>query len=506
MGHENMTEGLDSVAVVGMSCRFPGAGNIDQFWQNLIDGLESVSRFSADDLAELGIDPQVLRHANYVNARGVLNDIEMFDASFFGYSPREAEILDPQQRLFLECAWEALESAGCDPDAYSGLIGVYAGVGMSKYLFNLYSNPNIINLVGPYQISLANDKDHITTRTAYKLNLRGPAITLQTACSTSLVAVCTACRSLLDYHCDMALAGGSAIDLPQKIGYFYQEGGIASPDGHCRAFDADARGTVGGNGVGVVLLKRLSDALADNDPIHAIILGSAVNNDGALKVGYTAPSVDGQAAAIAMAHAVAGVEPDSLSYIEAHGTGTTLGDPIEIAALAQVFREQTERKQFCAIGSVKTNIGHLDTAAGVASLIKTVLALKHKLLPPSLHFHKPNPKIDLANSPFYVNTGLADWKVGSTARRAGVSSFGIGGTNAHVVLQEAPEILSAPSLRAYQLLSLSARTPTALDTASAQVGRLPSAARRPRSRRCCLHLSRWPACLRTPADTCLQRY
>lgn len=460
----------EGIAIIGMSCRFPGAATVDAFWHNLQASVESIARFTADDLQAAGVDPSILQHPNYVNARGVIDNVEMFDASFFGYSPREAEILDPQQRLFLECAWEALESAGYDPGSYPGQVGVYAGMAMSRYLFNLIANPNIVGLMGLYQIILANDKDHISTRTAYKLDLRGPAVTVQTTCSTSLVGVAMACQSLLDYGCDMALAGGATIDLPQRAGYFYQEGSISSPDGHCRAFDAEAKGTVGGNGVGAVLLKRLSDAIADGDTIHAIILGSAINNDGALKVGYTAPGVDGQAAVIAMAQELAGVEPDSISYVEAHGTGTMLGDPIEIAALTQAFQAKTARKGFCAIGSLKTNVGHLDTASGVAGLIKTVLALRHRQIPPSLHFQRPNPKIDFAQTPFYVNTQLVEWQRGPSPRRAGVSSFGIGGTNAHVVVQEAPARAPAPALRPYQLLTLSARSRPALDMMAARLG------------------------------------
>ncbi|MCA1592426.1 MAG: SDR family NAD(P)-dependent oxidoreductase, partial [Acidobacteria bacterium] len=462
-------DSTDGVAVIGMSGRFPKARNVAEFWQNLKDGVECISVFSDEELLAAGIDPAVFDSPDYVKAGGILEDIEMFDASFFGFNPREAEILDPQQRLFLECAWESLEDAGYNPDTYQGLIGVYAGVGMSSYLDNIYSNPHIVELIGNYQILLGNDKDHMPTYASYKLNLKGPSVAVQTACSTSLVAVCMACQSLLDYQCDMALAGGSSIALPQEEGYFYQEGMITSPDGHCRAFDAQAQGTVGGNGLGVVLLKRLADALADGDYIHAVIKGAAINNDGSLKAGYTAPSVDGQAQVIALAQAMAGVEAETISYIEAHGTGTPLGDPIEVAALTQAFRTQTQKRNFCAIGSAKTNLGHLDTAAGVAGFIKTVLALKHKMIPPSLHFEQPNPKIDFANSPFYVNDKLTEWKAGQTPRRAGVSSFGIGGTNAHVVLEEAPAASSSEVARPQQLLIISARTNAALDVATSNL-------------------------------------
>lgn len=467
MSNSGTHSSTEDIAIIGMSGRFPGARNIGKFWQNLRDGVESISFFSDQ---ELGIDPAVLGDPNYVKARGVLDDIESFDASFFGFNPREADIMDPQQRLFLECAWEALENAGYDPEKYDGLIGVYAGANMNTYLlFNLYSNHEFIESVGDLQTIIGNDKDFLATRVSYELNLKGPSMAVQTACSTSLVAVCLACQGLLNYQCDMALAGGVSIGVPQKAGYFYQEGGIASPDGHCRAFDARARGTVSGNGLGIVVLKRLADALADGDCIQAIIKGSAVNNDGSLKVGYTAPSVDGQAEVIAMAQAMAMMEPETITYIEAHGTGTSLGDPIEVAALTQVFRASTKKKGFCAIGSVKTNIGHLGAAAGVAGLIKTVLALKHKLLPPSLHFEQPNSKIDFANSPFYVNSLLSGWKSGRTPRRAGISSFGIGGTNAHVILEEAPMTEASGSSRPWHLLVLSAKTRAALEIATANL-------------------------------------
>ena len=427
------------IAIIGMSGRLPGANNIEEFWQNLQDGVESISFFSDRELESSGINSALLREPNYVKAKGVLNDIDLFDASFFDISPREAKIMEPQQRLFLECAWEALENAGYAPGTYEGSVGVYAGAGLNTYLlFNLSSSVNIKSTGDSFQTFISNDKDFLATRVSYKLNLRGPSLTIQTACSTSLVAVHLACQSLLNGDCDMSLAGGVSIFVPEKAGYLYQEGMILSPDGHCRAFDAQAQGTLKGDGLGIVVLKRLVKALADGDSIYAVIKGSAINNDGSLKVGYTAPSENGQAEVIKDALAMARVTPESITYVEAHGTGTPLGDPIEIAALTQAFRASTEAKGFCAIGSLKTNIGHLDTAAGVAGLIKTALALKHKLLPPSLHFKQPNPYIDFANSPFYVNTTLSEWPAGETPRRAGVSSFGIGGTNAHVILEEAP--------------------------------------------------------------------
>jgi amino acid adenylation domain-containing protein len=461
------------IAIIGLDCRFPGAGNPDAFWQNLKDGVESITFFTDEELAASGVESGLRRNSGYVKARSLLDEVDLFDAEFFGFSPKEAESMDPQQRVFLETAWRALENAGYDGEKYEGAIGVFAGCYLDTYLLsNLCSNREFIEdllsfkRVGAFQTFLGNDKDYLTSRVAYKLNLKGPAITVQTACSTSLVAICQACQSLLQGQCDMALAGGVTITFPQKKGYLYQEGGMLSPDGHCRAFDAKAQGTVFGSGIGLVVLKRLEDAVADGDNIHAVIKGSALNNDGSVKVSYTAPSVDGQAEVIALAQALAGVTADTIGYVEAHGTATPLGDPIEIAGLTQAFRQSTDRKGFCAIGSVKTNIGHLDVAAGVAGLIKATLALKHGLIPPSLHFTEPNQKIDFANSPFYVNNRLTEWKKNGAPRRAGVSSFGVGGTNAHVVLEEAPAVEAPGPSRPAQLLVWSARTVSALDGAT----------------------------------------
>jgi thioester reductase-like protein len=454
------------IAVVGFAGRFSGAKDVATFWKQLCDGVESIACFSDQEVLSSGVDPAIITNPHYVKSKGVLDDIELFDAAFFGISPREAEIMDPQHRLFLETTWEALEHAGYNPLLYPDLIGIYAGVSVNSYLLNnLIANPDLVEVVGPLQLSINNDKDFLTTLVAYKLNLRGPSITIQTACSTSLVATCLACQSLLNYQCDIALAGGVSVKVPHKVGYVYQEGGILSPDGHCRAFDAQAGGSIEGNGLAVVVLKRLVDAIADGDSIHAVIKGTAINNDGSLKVSYTAPSVDAQAEVIAMAHAVAGVNAETIRYIETHGAATLLGDPIEIAALTQAFRTSTEAKNFCAIGSVKTNIGHLDAAAGIAGLLKTVLMLEHSMLPPSLHFRRPNPQIDFTNSPFYVNTRLAEWRTDGGPRRAGVSSFGIGGTNAHVVLEEAPAVERSGPFRPWQLLTLSARSDAALATA-----------------------------------------
>ena len=461
-----------AIAVIGMSGRFPAAPTIEDFWANLCAGTESITFFSPAELLAAGVDPQLVQHPQYVPANAILDDIAGFDAGLFRMTPREAEITDPQHRLLLECAWEALERAGYDPDRSAGRIGVYAGVSLNTYLLNnLASNwHELLHDVGFHPLFVGNDKDFAPTRIAYKLNLRGPGVAIQTACSTSLVAVHTACQSLRDGECDMALAGGAMVKVPQQEGYLYHEGGIASPDGHCRAFDAAANGTVRGDGVGIVVLKRLADAQTDGDTIYAVIKGSAINNDGANKVGYTAPGVDGQAAVIRAALDMAAVDPTTISYIEAHGTGTSLGDPIEVAALTQAFRAHTTHTGFCAIGSVKTNIGHLDTAAGVAGLIKTVLALHHQQLPPSLHVTHVNPQIAFESTPFTVQTHLSPWPASDHPRRAGVSSFGIGGTNAHVVLEEAPPPPPSGPTRPWQLLLLSAQTPTALETMSDQLG------------------------------------
>jgi len=472
MSKLDLPEGINGseIAIVGMSGRFPGAKDIDAFWRNLQDGIESISFFSDEELVSSGIDSTFLNNPNYVKAKGILPDIELFDADFFGFSPKEAEMMDPQHRLFLECAWEAIENAGYNPENYEGSIGVYAGAGSSSYLAsNIYPSLGLLDEQTNFQTFMGNEKDYLPTRVSYKLNLKGPSVSVQTACSTALVAVHTACQSLLNGECDISLAGGVSVSLPQTSGYWYQEGGVGSPDGHCRAFDAAAQGSVFGNGIGIVVLKRLNDAIAEGDCIQAIIRGSAINNDGALKAGYTAPSQVGQAAVISEAQAVAEIAPDTVTYVETHGTGTALGDPIEIAALTQAFRSSKEKKEFCAVGSVKTNFGHLGAAAGVASLIKTVLALRYKQIPPTLHFEKPNPKIDFANSPFYVNTQLSEWTVNGIPRRAGVSSLGIGGTNCHVVLEEVPVVETSSASRPRQLLVISAKTSSALETATTRL-------------------------------------
>ncbi|HEX9918267.1 MAG TPA: SDR family NAD(P)-dependent oxidoreductase, partial [Pyrinomonadaceae bacterium] len=465
------------VAIIGMSGRFPGAENLDAFWQNLRLGVESISVFSEQELEQR--DAALRSNPNYVKAGAVLSNIEGFDAAFFDISPKEAAIMDPQQRILLECAWEAFENAGYNPETYDGPVGVYAGSSLSTYLLNNVSphfgysadRPLIEADMLQFQVKLGNDRNYLPTRVSYKLNLSGPSVNVQTACSTGLVAVHLACQSLLSGECDMALAGAVSITVPHKGGYLYEDGMIRSPDGHCRAFDAQAAGTLFGNGGGLVLLKRLNDALADGDHIVAVVKGSATNNDGSQKVGFTAPSVERQAAVIEDALASGSVDASTVSYVEAHGTGTTLGDPIEIAALAQAFLHSSAgelRPRHCAVGSVKTNIGHLDEAAGIAGLIKTALALRHKSIPPSLHFRQPNSQIDFDNTPFHVNTALTEWAAGDTPRRAGVSSFGMGGTNCHVVLEESPATqatttgrVDAPPRPAH-VLTLSARSADAL--------------------------------------------
>jgi amino acid adenylation domain-containing protein/non-ribosomal peptide synthase protein (TIGR01720 family) len=465
------------VAVIGVHCRVPGARSADELWAALRSGAESITRFSDDELLRAGVDRAVLDDPDYVKSRGVIDDIEAFDASLFGYTPREAELLDPQHRVFLECAWESLELAGYldDPALRTG---VFAGCGANSYLLhNLASHRRLLRSTDHHQLLLASEKDFLATRVSYKLDLRGPSVNVSTACSTSLVAVHAAAQSIARGECDVAIAGGVSIPVPHRTGYLFQESGILSPDGHCRAFDAAARGTAVGSGAAVVVLKRHDAAHADHDRILAVVRGSAINNDGAMKAGFTAPSVQGQAAVIAAALAAAGAAAGTIGYVETHGTGTPLGDPIEIAALTEAFggRGATNAGS-CAIGSIKTNIGHLDAAAGVIGLIKAVLALDHQEIPPSLHFTHPNPEIDFAASPFRVCTALTPWTRNGMPRRAGVSSFGLGGTNAHVVLEEAPDPAPAVrSARPYQIVPISAKTPEALDEAVARFERAMSA-------------------------------
>ncbi|APZ52509.1 type I polyketide synthase [Salipiger abyssi] len=458
--------GENDIAIVGMAAHLPGAENIQRYWDNLRSGRSAIRRLSEEELLEAGEDPGLIRHKDYVPFAAPLDDFEMFDAEFFGFSPKEAAIMDPQHRQFLETAWEALENAGHVPESFDGQVGVFAGCGMGSYFyFNVCANPDLVENTGMFLLRhTGNDKDFMTTRLSHVLDLHGPSINLQTACSTSLVATHYAAQALLNGECDMALAGGVTIELPQGRGYLYKENEILSPDGQCHAFDHRAQGTVFGSGVGVVVLRRLADAIADGDHIWAVIKGTAVNNDGAQKAGYLAPSVDGQAQAVAEAQAVAGITSDTVDYVECHGTGTYLGDPIEVAAMTQAFRESSDATGHCRIGSVKTNIGHLDTAAGVAGLIKTSLALHEGEIPPSLGYEAPNPAIEFETSPFMVNDTLTPWPTSAHPRRAGVNALGVGGTNAHAVLEEAPaQAPSEDSDWPFQILTLSARSKGALD-------------------------------------------
>ncbi|GAA1681543.1 type I polyketide synthase [Fodinicola feengrottensis] len=461
-------DALEPIAIVGMAGRFPGAATVGEFWANQRDGVESLTRYEPAELLAAGVDPRSVADPDFVPVSGGIAGADLFDAEFFGFSPSEAALLDPQHRLFLECAWEALEDAGHDPDRFAGAIGVYAGSFMNKYLpLNLYTNERFMNSSAVYFARNYNDKDFLAGRAAYLFNLSGPAVTVQTACSTSLVATHLACQALLNFDCDAALVGGVAVNVPLKSGYPKVDGGLLAPDGHCRPFDARAGGTVPGFGSAVVMLRRLSDAVADRDDIRAVIRGTAVNNDGSDKVSFTAPSVKAQAQVIATAQAVAGVDADTIGYLEAHGTATPMGDPIEVAALTEAFRVSTAKTGFCALGSVKANIGHLDAAAGAAGLLRATLALQHKTLPPLRNFQAPNPQCKLEDSPFYVPTTATAWAAGNSPRRAGVSSFGVGGTNAHVVLEEAPTLVRSPAAaRRWQLLPLSARTQPALSAAA----------------------------------------
>jgi len=471
--HDTMTS-RPGIAIVGMAGRFPGARDVTQFWDNIKAGRETITRFSPEDL-DLPIEGATAKNG-YVCAKGMLDDIDMFDARFFGYLPREAELMDPQQRVFLEIAHEALEQGGLDPERYPGAVGVFAGCYMDTYVFsNLCADEafrrDLVDSfqVGSLQTELGNDKDYLATRVAFKLGLRGPAMTVQTACSTSLVAIATACQSLESYACDAALAGGVTIVLPQTKGYFYKEGGMLSPDGHCRPFDEQAAGTVFSNGAAVVLLKRLDEALADGDRIYAVIRGYATNNDGGDKLSYTAPSVEGQAEVISLALQMADIDAGTIGYVEAHGTATPLGDPIEIAGLTKAYRGDGKANGYCAIGSVKANLGHLDVASGAIGLIKTSLALDEKTIPPQINFSKPNPKIDFEQTPFRVETALTPWQTAGHPRRAGVSSFGVGGTNAHLVLEEAPEPETLNIDSDPQIFVVSARTDHAVETQAQQL-------------------------------------
>jgi acyl transferase domain-containing protein len=465
------------IAIVGMAAHLPGAPGVDAYWRNLRDGVESIRRLSRDELIAAGEAPHLVDRPDYVPAAAPLDGFDRFDADFFGLSPKEAAIMDPQHRQFLEVAWEAMEDAAHPPEGFPGRIGVFAGCGQGTYYWvNVRSHADLLEQTGAFLLRhTGNDKDFLSTRVSHIFDLRGPSVNVQTACSTSLVAVHYAVQSLLGGECDMALAGGVTLELPQLRGYLFKEGEILSPDGHCHAFDHRAQGTVFGSGAGCVALRRLADAIADGDHIWAVIKGTAVNNDGAAKSGYLAPSVDGQAAAIAEAHQVAGVTADTIDYVECHGTGTYLGDPIEVAALTEAFRRSTDAEDFCRIGSVKTNIGHTDTAAGVASLIKTSLALTHRQMPPSLGYEAPNPAIGFDGSPFRVNDRLTDWPSRAHPPRAGINSLGVGGTNAHAVIEAAPgRAESEESDWPFQILTVSARSKAPRPTLPRICGRIPN--------------------------------
>lgn len=457
---------FQSVAIIGTAGRFPGAEDVAQFWANLAAGVDSIRRYSQEELVALGVDEELRTRSSFVPAGARLPAAEDFDPEFFDMTPREAEITDPQHRVLLECAYQAMESAGYVASRYPGEIALYAGVGLNTYLLhNLLPSGDLLRTLGMHQLLLGNDKCYATSRIAYKMNLRGQCMSVDTACSSGLVAVAMAYRSLISYECDMALAGGAKVNASDS-GYPYEAGSINSPDGRCRAFDAQASGTVFGSGAGMVLLKRLEDALRDRDNIQAVIRGAAVNNDGSAKVGFTAPSVDRQRDVIRQALSFSEVAPESISYVEAHGTGTRLGDPIEMAALTEAFGKARTRPGSCAVGSVKTNIGHLEAAAGVAGLIKVVQALRHEQIPPSLNYDTPNPAIGFSGSPFFVNTRLRPWPAEGELRRAGISSFGLGGTNAHVIVEEAPRDMPSSASAGPELLICSARTASALDAST----------------------------------------
>lgn len=452
----------DGIAIIGMVGRFPGANRVEELWDNLRAGTESITFFTEDELDPI-VDPALRTDPHYVRAKGVIAGAELFDANFFEIGAREAQMMDPQTRIFIELAYEALEDAGYTAGE-TNKIGVYAGSAENTYFErHLSGRADLLDRFGEFQTHLVNDRDYLPTRAAYQLNLQGPSISISTACSTSLVAIIQAYQGLLHHQCDLALAGGISISTPQNQGYLHQEGSLFTPDGHCRPFDANAQGTLFNNGGGIVVLKRLEEAIAAGDRIYAVIKGVGINNDGADKVSFTAPSIKGQMGAILQAQQEAGIDPETISYIEAHGTATALGDPIEVEALTQAFRTKTSATQFCGIGSIKGNLGHLTAAAGVAGSIKTALALYHRQIPPSINFNRPNPDIDFANSPFYVNDKLVDWHSAGYPRRAGVSSFGVGGTNAHIILEEPPQVIAASATRPYQLLLLSGKTDTAID-------------------------------------------
>ena len=458
--------GYDQIAMIGMAGRFPGSPNLAQFWRNLTAGVESICSLSLDEMRAAGVAPEKLASPDYIGAKGILADSDLFDARYFDLNEQEATVMDPQFRLFLETVVEAMEDAGYATDDVNRRTGIFAGSGSNTYQEYLRANPQLVNYIGQFRALLLNEKDYLPAWAAYKLNLTGPCVAVQSACATSLVAVHMARQSLLNGECDIAIAGAVSLLFPQRAGYRYVEGGLLSPDGRCRAFDAKAMGSVPGEGVGVVVLRRLNDAINQGDAVRAVIKASSINNDGAHKIGFLAPSENGIATAVAESIAISGIDCESIRYIEAHGTAAPLADPIEVAALVRGLRTQTSKKEFCGIGSVKSNIGHLDAAAGLAGLIKTVLALENGIIPPSLNCDEPNPLIKFPQTPFYVVTKAENWDRNGKPRRAAVNSFGIGGTNVHVILEEAPprQIERAPGVE--QLILLSARSESALVKAS----------------------------------------
>lgn len=460
---EDQEENKDKIAIVGIDCRLPGANNAQEFWENLVKEKESLVEFTEEELKEAGVPPKTYNNPNYVRRRGVVRDAEMFDAEFFNFTPREAELLDPQHRLFLECAWHALEDGGIDPFNTDKKVAVFGGTGSPYHLLDTIENESVLKYANGTSIITSNDKDYVTTRVSYKLNLKGPSINVQSACSTSMVGVVMGIDSLLSYQSDVVLAGGATVELPVTKGYTYQEGSLESPDGKCRTFDKDAQGTVFSRGCGVVALKRLEDAIEDKDHIYAVILGGAINNDGNRKAGYTAPSVQGQVEVITEALEFSGISPRSISMVEAHGTATPVGDPIEVSSLTEAFSQYTDDKQYCALGSVKTNIGHTDVASGVASLIKTSLSLKHGIIPASLNYNESNPAINFNESPFFVNTKTKQWEKNGVPRRALINSFGVGGTNACVILEEPPQPKKAEVKKQYDSLFVSAHSKTSFE-------------------------------------------
>lgn len=464
----NITDDLEirdlDIAVIGMELKVPGAENTEEFWENLCKGKESLRFFSDEELLEAGVSKEELEHENYRNCAFDLDGIKNFDAPFFGFTLKEAVFMDPQQRMMLQSAWKLMESAGYTTDEYDGEVGVFVGTGTSKYLLkNIMNHYDLDKSKDIRQIWMGNDVSYASTNISYALNLKGPSVNVHTACSTSLTSVVLACQSLLNYQCDMAIAGGCSISLPQQVGYMYQEGEVLSKDGHCRPFDKDGTGTLESSGVTLVMLKRLEDALEDADNVIAVIKGYSYNNDGNAKVGFTAPSVEGERNAIKRAQILSEIDEETITYVETHGTATPLGDPIEIQALTEAFREGTDKKNFCALGSVKANIGHLDCAAGTASMIKACLMLQNKKLVPLINFNEPNSAIDFENSPFYINKELNDWYPDCGVRRSGVSSFGIGGTNVHLILEEAINQKKVFSNKKEHLLTWSAKTKGSFD-------------------------------------------